>query len=157
MLRVKREKKRYSNGGLKASLSADDSLSPGRMFLRIPTQNMVAIIARMAYPNNTLARILLSNGVESICIFILTIHDRVSDSYKPMTCGWFAAPHATSRLVHYQFVCDPSRRRRCGGSANLNVCAVTNSSLTSTPKPGPSGTGIDAPSSMSCTGNRSSS
>ena len=72
MLRANREKKRYSSGGLKASLSADDSLSPGRIFLRIPTQKRVAVIARMAYPSNALARI-LSKEVESNCILDLRL------------------------------------------------------------------------------------
>ena len=42
--------------------------------------------------------------------------------------------------VGYQLVKEPSRRLRCGASQNLNVSALSRSSLTSIPSPGRSGT-----------------
>ena len=41
----------------------------------------------------------------------------------------------------YQLVYEPSPRRRCGASQNSKLCARMRSSLTSTPRPGASGTG----------------
>gem|GEM_PF-4723788 len=41
----------------------------------------------------------------------------------------------------YQFVTEPSLRRRCGASQNSKLCLANSSSLTSMPRPGASETG----------------
>ena len=59
---------------------------------------------------------------------------------RPAACGKRDASAVPLTARPYQLVKEPSRRRRWGASLKAKLCLATRASLTSTPRPGVSGT-----------------